>query len=122
MNILVVEDEPLIRLGVVSVLEDNGHAVFGAGNADEAIAILIARDDIRLVVTDVDMPGSMDGMQLAALVRSKWPPIKLIVISGKIGVAPSQLPRGAGFLSKPYRDPQLLAMIDDLGRSDEVAS
>lgn len=121
MNILVVEDEPLIRLGVVSVLEDSGHAVLEAGNADEAIAILNSRNDVRLVVTDVDMPGSMDGMKLAAFVRAKWPPIKLIVISGKIGVAPSHLPRGAGFLSKPYRDPQLLAMIDDLGRTDEAA-
>jgi CheY-like chemotaxis protein len=109
--ILVVEDEPLIRLGVVSTLEDAGFETLDAPNADRAIELLEAHPQIRFVITDVDMPGTMDGLKLAAYVRNKWPPIKLIVISGKVGVTPEQLPEGVRFLAKPYREPQLLGLI-----------
>jgi len=114
MKILVVEDEPLIRLGLASLMEEAGYTVLEATGADGAIRLLESDPEIRLVVTDVDMPGSMDGILLAHYVNSHWPPIKLIVISGKVGVLPGQLPEGAHFISKPYREPMLLGVVSTL--------
>jgi CheY-like chemotaxis protein len=111
MKILVVEDEPLIRLGLASLMEEAGYDVVEATGADGAIRMLERDREIALVVTDVDMPGSMDGIRLAHYVRGHWPPIQLIVISGKVGVAPGQLPDGARFISKPYREPMLLGLV-----------
>src|SRR5690348_15627646 len=107
MKVLVVEDEPIIRLGMVSSIEDAGFTVIEAANADEAIARLAQDDGVRVVVTDVDMPGSMDGIRLAHYVRNRWPPIRLLVISGKVGVVAAELPEGARFMSKPYQEPML---------------
>lgn len=101
MTVLVVEDESLIRMDIVDRLEEGGFAVFEAASADAAIAILEARSDIHLVFTDVDMPGSMDGLKLAAYVRDRWPPIKLIVTSGHVAVREDLLPAGGRFFSKP---------------------
>ena len=99
-RILVVEDEVLIRDFILEELEDAGFEVVSAANADEAIVILETQLDIRLVFTDIDMPGSMNGMKLAAAVRERWPPIHLIITSGK--GRPSELPVRAQFIPKPY--------------------
>ena len=99
-RILVVEDEALIRDFVMEELEDAEFDVVVATNADEAIVILETQLDIRLVFTDIDMPGSMNGMKLAAAVRDRWPPIHIIIASG-IG-RPSELPERALFIPKPY--------------------
>lgn len=114
MKVLVVEDEPIIRLGIVSSLEDAGYAVIEAANADEAITRLDANSEVRVVVTDVDMPGSMDGIRLAHYIRRRWPPIQLLVISGKVGVSAGELPEGARFMSKPYQDPLLIRAVETL--------
>jgi two-component system, response regulator PdtaR len=82
-KVLIVEDETLVRLSMVLTAEDNGYSVFEAGNADEAIAILETHPDIRLVVTDIEMPGTTDGIVLAHFIRNRWPPIHLIVASGR---------------------------------------
>jgi len=111
MKVLIVEDEPLIRLGLATAVEEAGYEVVEAGNASEAIRRLEADPAIRLLLTDVDMPGGMDGIALAHHVRDRWPPVRLIVISGKVGVRPGQLPNGARFVSKPYQEPALLAMV-----------
>lgn len=63
------------------------------------------------MVTDVDMPGSMDGIKLAHYVRQKWPPVKLVVISGKIGVKPDELPEGTHFMGKPYQEATLVGLL-----------
>lgn len=115
MKILVVEDEPLIRLGMTSLVEEWGFDALEAGNADEAIRIIEREGDVRIVITDVDMPGSMDGIKLAHFVRQHWPPIQLIVISGKIGTAEVVLPEGARFFTKPCREEVLLSTIRELG-------
>jgi CheY-like chemotaxis protein len=81
--ILVVEDEILVRLTAVAIAEDAGFEVLSATTADEALSILEARTDVRLVFTDVQMPGSMDGLRLAHAVRDRWPPVELIVTSGR---------------------------------------
>lgn len=114
MKIMVVEDEPLIRLGMVMAIEDAGYEVIEAANADEAVRKLERADGVKLVMTDVDMPGSMDGIKLAHFVRGRWPPIQLIVLSGKVGVQPSQLPVGAKFVSKPYQEPVLLNLVETM--------
>ena len=80
--VLVVEDEALLRMHATDMIEAAGYTVVEAANADEAVLILSQRMDIRIVFTDIDMPGSMDGLKLAAMVRDRWPPIELIVTSG----------------------------------------
>jgi DNA-binding NtrC family response regulator len=110
-TLLVVEDEPLIRLGLVVALEDAGYAVVEAANADQAVRRMESRDDIRVLVTDVDMPGEMDGIALAHYVHRRWPPVRLIVISGKVGLKEIELPEGAAFFSKPYEEGRLLATV-----------
>jgi CheY-like chemotaxis protein len=81
-------------------LEDAGYDVVLADNADVAIAILEARTDIHLVFTDIDMPGSMDGLKLAACVRDRWPPIHIIITTGN--ARPREIPANALFIPKPY--------------------
>lgn len=100
--VLIVEDESLIRLCAVEAVEDAGFEVIEAANADEAIRILESRSDVRVVFTDLHMPGSMDGLKLAHAVRSRWPPIKIIVTSGRETVAEQDLPAGGRFFAKPY--------------------
>ena len=90
VTVLVVEDEFLIRQVLQIELEDAGYEVILADSADAAIAILEARSDIHLVFTDIDMPGSMDGLKLAACVRDRWPPIHIIITTGKARPRSSQ--------------------------------
>jgi CheY-like chemotaxis protein len=101
--ILIVEDSGLIRLDAVDMAKLEGYTVFEAANADHAIAILEAHPEIRLVFTDIEMPGSMDGLKLAHYIRHRWPPIKLIIASGKMERGQIGLPEGGLFFSKPYR-------------------
>ncbi len=100
--VLVVEDNPLILMSALDLVATAGFEGVGAANADEAIAILEARADIRLVFTDVEMPGTIDGVKLAHYIRKRWPPIHLIVASGRAILKESQLPAGSLFFSKPY--------------------
>jgi CheY-like chemotaxis protein len=105
--ILIVEDETLIRWGAVKMVEDAGFEVLEAANADEAIQILESRSDIRVIFTDIHMPGSMDGLKLAHAVRYRWPPIKIIVTSGHGFPNEQALPEGGRFVPKPYNSIQL---------------
>ncbi len=100
--VLVVEDDWLLRFIALEIVEDAGFVAVEAANADEAIAILERRADIALVFTDVDMPGSMDGLKLAHAVRNRWPPIKIIIVSGKTHLSDAELPSDTRFVSKPY--------------------
>src|ERR1700761_9801131 len=93
--VLVVEDDPLLRMHAMDVVHDAGCIPVEAKNADEAIEILQARSDITVLFTDVQMPGSMDGVKLAHAVRDRWPPIKIVVGSGKVGLTGGGLPAGA---------------------------
>ncbi len=99
-TVLVVEDEILIRGMVSEELVDAGFAVVEAGTADQAIAVLEARQDIHLVFTDIDMPGSMDGLKLAAAVRDRWPPVHIIITTCK--TRPMTIPANSLFIPKPY--------------------
>ena len=105
--ILIVEDSGLIRLSAVEMAEREGFLVFEAANADDAIAILEVHPEIRLVCTDIEMPGSMDGLKLARYVSLRWPPIRLIVVSGRMPREPASLPDGVLFFPKPYRQSEI---------------
>ena len=109
--VLVVEDEFFSRLHAVDLVEAAGFRAIEASNADEAIAILEARKDIRIVFTDIDMPGSMDGLRLARAIRERWPPIELILTSGHVDVTDSDVPERGLFFSKPYRDKEILSAL-----------
>jgi DNA-binding NtrC family response regulator len=101
--ILLVEDEALVRMLAWDILtEEAGYRVIEAANADEALALLEIRHDVRLVFTDVDMPGSLNGFGLARIVDMRWPGIKVIVTSGKAWPDPGDLPKEMRFLAKPY--------------------
>ena len=109
--VLVVEDEPLLRMLAVEVVEEAGFVAIEARDADEAVALLESRSDISLLFTDIDMPGSMDGLKLAHAVRDRWPPIKILLVSGQVRLQPSELPLSSRFVRKPYR---AAAMMEEL--------
>ena len=109
--VLVVEDEFFCRFHAVDLVEAAGFSAIEASNADEAIAILEARKDIRIVFTDIDMPGSMDGLNLARAIRDRWPPIELILTSGHFDVPKSDIPERGLFFSKPYRDQEIVSAL-----------
>jgi CheY-like chemotaxis protein len=113
-TVLVVEDEPLIRMDLVDRLEGYGCHALEAGSALEAITILQQRTDVTVVFTDIQMPGTMDGIQLANYVRKRWPPTIIVVSSGKVLPAPDDLAEGIPFLTKPYDDATLRSVMDDV--------
>lgn len=114
--VLVVEDEPLLRMMAVDLVEDAGFEAVEASNADEAVLILEQRGDIRIVFTDIDMPGSMDGLKLAAAIRDRWPPIEIIITSGHIRANEVVLPPRSVFFSKPYDHQKVTAKIREFAR------
>jgi CheY-like chemotaxis protein len=112
--VLIVEDEFLIRMDAVDMIRGAGFDVVEAADADEAIAILESRFDITVVFTDIQMPGSMDGLKLAAAIRGRWPPIKIVATSGMLKIGEGDLPPGSRFLAKPYSAPQIVATLREL--------
>ena len=109
--VLVVEDEPIIRLNAVATIEDAGYVVVEASNADDAIQRLEARSDIRVVFSDIEMPGSMDGLKLIHAVRKRWPPVVLILASGRVSPLATDMPEKTVFLRKPYAEVELLKVL-----------
>ncbi len=91
-NVLVVEDEMVLRMRAVDIVEDAGFTAVEAVNADEALAILETRSDISLLFSDIQMPGSMDGLKLAHAVHARWPSIKIILVSGQIKLSDADKP------------------------------
>lgn len=116
--VLVVEDSMLIRMGALDLVRSAGYEALEAADADAAIRIMESRDDIDLVFTDVQMPGTMDGVKLAHYIRDRWPPVKLIVASGATILEESSLPIGSSFFSKPYDDTLILDAMAQLISSD----
>lgn len=113
--ILTVEDEFLVREFLAHILTAAGYEVMSAANADDAIAILERRNDIRILITDINMPGSMDGLKLAAAVKGRWPPIKIIVASGIGRPRDIEMPEQSVFLPKPHTPAAVLAAVRHFG-------
>ena len=114
MVALVAENEAIIRMGAVQMLEEAGFAVVEAANAHDAVSILEQRNDVCVIFTDINMPGTMDGMRLARMVRDRWPPIHLIVTSGCISPNTVDLPAGGRFIRKPYDPRHVIATLREL--------
>lgn len=101
-TVLVIEDEPLIRMTVADDLQVAGFRVLEAGNTDEALRLLETHSSIRAIFTDIDMPGDLDGLQLAWIVRDRWPPIEIVITSGNRKLAARDMPERSLFFPKPY--------------------
>jgi CheY-like chemotaxis protein len=115
--VLLVEDEALIRMDAADAIRDLGFDVIEAASADDAIAVLERTADIAVVFTDIQMPGSMDGLRLAAAVRDRWPPVAIIVTSGQVRPHEHDLPTKVPFLAKPYGSHQLKHHLEALTSS-----
>jgi CheY-like chemotaxis protein len=115
VTVLVVEDEPLLRLNISEELREEGYQVVVVANADDAIQVLETRTDIRTIFTDIRMPGSMDGLKLAAAVRNRWPPINIVITTGTAPPSPDQMPDHSIFLPKPYRRADVVGALRSFG-------
>jgi CheY-like chemotaxis protein len=112
--VLVVEDEMLLRMRAVDMVEDAGYISVEAVDADEAVAILESRSDIALMFTDIQMAGSMNGLTLAHAVRERWPPIKIILVSGQLKLANLDIPPGSRFFGKPLDAEDMIAQLQNM--------
>lgn len=110
-TVLVVEDEALIRFSIADEIRDAGFEVLEAANADVAIDLLESHPEITILFTDIDMPGSMDGLKLSEAVRRRWPPVQIIVTSGHIKINAENLPVVGHFFSKPYSSTKLISTM-----------
>jgi CheY-like chemotaxis protein len=113
-TVLVVEDDTLVRMHGTDILENAGYEVLEAANADEALAILNEQRDVDVLFSDVDMPGSMDGLDLARLVHERWPNIHLLLTSGHHPVLSADLPERGKFVRKPWSSEVLVDRIRGL--------
>lgn len=112
--VLVVEDEMMLRMRAVDMVEDAGFTPIEAINADDALAILESRTDIELLFTDIQMPGSMDGLKLAYAVHKRWPLIKIILVSGQLKLTDNDKPADSRFFGKPLDVKQMIAELQDM--------
>jgi CheY-like chemotaxis protein len=104
----------LLRMRAVDMVEDAGYTSVEAVDADEAVAILESRSDIALLLTDIQMPGSMDGLKLAHTVRERWPPIRIILVSGQLKLANIDIPADSLFFGKPIEAGEMIAQMQKM--------
>ena len=112
--VLVVEDEMVLRMRAVDIVEDAGFTALEAINADQALAILEQRSDISLLFSDIQMPGSMDGLKLAFAVHDRWPDIKIILVSGRVNPSTEDKPAESRFFGKPIESEQMIAQLREM--------
>jgi two-component sensor histidine kinase/ActR/RegA family two-component response regulator len=110
-KVLIVEDEMMLRMRAVDIVEDAGFSPVQAVNADQALSILESRSDISLLFTDIQMPGSMDGLKLAHAVHDRWPDIKIILVSGQVNPSDAEKPADSRFFGKPLSDDRMIAEL-----------
>jgi two-component sensor histidine kinase/ActR/RegA family two-component response regulator len=113
-TVLVVEDEMMLRMRAVDIVEDAGFTPLEAVNADDALAILESRSDIELLFTDIQMPGSMDGLKLAHAVHERWPLIKIMIVSGQLKLTDADKPVDSRFFGKPLDVKHMVAQMQDM--------
>jgi two-component system, response regulator PdtaR len=112
--ILVVEDEALIRLWAADLLEENGFSVLEAKDAEAALKVSQSRPDVKLLFTDVQMPGSLNGIELAREVHARWPHVLLVITSGRERPMRAEIPDDGRFVAKPYSAEELLGHVNDM--------
>ena len=113
-NVLIVEDEMVLRMRAVDIVEDAGFTAVQAVNADEALSILESRSDIALLFSDIQMPGSMDGLKLAHAVHDRWPSIKIILVSGQVRLSDTDKPIDSRFFGKPIEAKQMITELQEM--------
>jgi two-component sensor histidine kinase/CheY-like chemotaxis protein len=113
-NVLVVEDEMVLRMRAVDIVEDAGFVAVEAVSADQALAVLESRSDISLMLSDIQMPGSMDGLKLAQAVHDRWPNIKIILVSGHVKVSDMDKPADSRFFGKPLETEHMIHELQDM--------
>ena len=113
-TVLIVEDEMMLRMRAVEIVEDAGFTPIEAVNADDALAILESRSDIELLFTDIQMPGSIDGLKLAHAVHERWPSIKIILVSGQLTLTDADKPADSRFYGKPLDVKHMVAQMQDM--------
>src|SRR5258707_8777373 len=113
-SVLIVEDEMILRMRAVDIVEDAGFTPIEAVNADDALAILESRSDIEMLFTDIQMPGSMDGLKLAHAVHERWPLIKIILVSGQLTLTDAEKPIHSRFFGKPLEIKQMIAEMQEM--------
>jgi two-component sensor histidine kinase/FixJ family two-component response regulator len=113
-TVLIVEDEMMLRMRAVDMVEDAGFTPIEAVNADDALAILESRSDIEMLFTDIQMPGSMDGLKLAHAVHERWPLIKIILVSGQLTLTDADKPADSRFYGKPLDVKHMIAEMQDM--------
>src|SRR5437764_1690990 len=113
-NCLVVEDEMVLRMRAVDIVENAGFTAVQAINADEALSILESRSDISLLFSDIQMPGSMDGLKLAYAVHERWPSIKIILVSGQVKLSDADRPADSRFFGKPLVGKQMVTELQEM--------
>src|SRR3982074_1488042 len=119
-KVLVVEDEVMVRMRAGDIVEDAGFLPGEAVNADEALAILESRSDIELLFTDIQMPGSMDGLKLAHAVHERWPSIKIILVSGQLTPTEADKPTNSRFFGKPLEEKTIIAKLQKMIGQDAL--
>lgn len=112
--VLIVEDDALVRAEAVDLCEEAGFTAYEAKNADQAIRMLERHSEIRVLFTDVEMPGTMDGLKLARAVRDRWPPVSIIVTSGRVKVGAADMPENGLFFAKPYPPKGIIKALNDI--------
>lgn len=114
LAVLVVEDDALLRAEAVDLCIEAGFSTYEARNADQAIHILERHSEIRVLFTDIEMEGSMDGLRLAHAVRERWPPVSIMVTSGRRNVKREDLPENGLFFAKPYPPDDIVKALNDI--------
>lgn len=120
LTVLVVEDEPLILLNASDIIEQAGMVALEAASASSALSILERNGDIDLVFSDIDLPGSMNGLDLARRVHERWPGIGLVLTSGHMLSRSIQVPESAVFLPKPYRAEVVVEALQGLSTRSQA--
>ena len=114
--VLVVEDDAIVRAEAIDLCEEAGFSTYEAKNADQAIRMLERHFDIRVLFTDVEMPGTMDGLKLAHAVRDRWPPVTIMVTSGRVKVGKEDMPENGLFFAKPYPPRGIIHALNDIAK------
>jgi CheY-like chemotaxis protein len=119
--VLLVEDEPLVRLVTADILLEANFRVIEAGDAEEALRVLRAEVAVDVLLSDVEMPPGMNGYELVAHVHRAWPRVEIIVSSGRAWPSEDDLPPGAVFLAKPYLNATLVSQVQAAAKRAQEA-
>lgn len=117
-GVLVVEADPFLRLAAMGLMEDAGLSGYAAAHSAKALKVLTSNNDIGIMFTNIEMPGSLNGLELSKIVRRRWPHIAIIVASGASNVAANSLPTGTTFIAKPYQPETVIAFLKEAASSD----